>query len=136
VEGQGSISHPAYSGVTLGLLHGAMPQALILCHEAKLESHKGWSHVPLRPLNELIATYEYLASFVRPAHVVGISVHCGHLRKEEAAEYLSQIEDETGLPTTDSIHFGVERLVDALVQARHTPPVSRIKTNVHINIQR
>ncbi|WKB51464.1 DUF1611 domain-containing protein [Eleftheria terrae] len=114
VEGQGSISHPAYSGVTLGLLHGAMPQALVLCHEAKLQHHKDWPQVPLRPLNELIALYEQLASHMRPAKVVGISVNCASLGREEAAEYVRQIEEETGLPATDVIHFGADRLVDAL----------------------
>jgi len=118
VEGQGSISHPAYSGVTLGLLHGAMPQALILCHEAGLTHHKGWPNVPLRPLNELIELYEKLASFLRPAKVVGISVHCGQLSKEEAASYIQGIEKETGLPTTDVIYFGADRLVEALEKHR------------------
>jgi uncharacterized NAD-dependent epimerase/dehydratase family protein len=118
VEGQGSISHPAYSGVTLGLLHGAMPQALILCHEANLQHHKGWPHVPLRPLPELISVYEHLASFQRPARVVGISVHCGQLSAEQAAEAVQRIEKETGLPTTDVIRFGADRLVDALALHR------------------
>lgn len=118
VEGQGSISHPAYSGVTLGLLHGAMPQGLVLCHEADLKHHKGWAHAPLRPLNELIATYEQLASYLRPAKVVGISVHCGQLSAEQAAEVVQRIEKETGLPTTDVIRFGADKLVDALAAHR------------------
>jgi len=114
VEGQGAISHPAYSGVTLGLLHGAMPQALVLCHEAQLESHKGWPHAPLRPLNELVELYERLASFLRPAKVVGVSVHCGGLAPEQAARAIEQVEKETGLPATDVIQFGTDKLVDAL----------------------
>ncbi|WP_035059846.1 DUF1611 domain-containing protein [Andreprevotia chitinilytica] len=126
VEGQGSISHPAYSGVTLGLLHGAMPQALILCHEAGLTHHKGWPNVPLRPLNELIALYEQLAGYLRPAKVVGISVHCGQLSEDEAADYIQRIEEETGLPTTDVIHFGADRLVDALAAYRATLPANLV----------
>ncbi|SAL84073.1 hypothetical protein AWB67_06582 [Caballeronia terrestris] len=118
VEGQGSISHPAYSGVTLGLLHGAMPEALVLCHEAELEHHKGWPNAPLRPLNELVAVYEQLASYLRPAKVVGVSVHCGQLSREQAAEVVARIERETGLPTTDVIHFGADKLVDALAAHR------------------
>lgn len=114
VEGQGSISHPAYSGVTLGLLHGAMPQALVLCHEADLKHHKGWAHAPLRPLNELIATYEQLASYQRAAKVVGVSVHCGQLSAADAAEVVARIERETGLPATDVIQFGADKLVEAL----------------------
>jgi uncharacterized NAD-dependent epimerase/dehydratase family protein len=122
VEGQGSISHPAYSGVTLGLLHGAMPQALVLCHEAGLDHHKGWPGVPLRPLRELIRLYEELGSFVRPATVVGIGLHCGALSQAEAGFYVEQIERETGLPTTDVIHFGAGKLVDALTAHRRSLP--------------
>jgi uncharacterized NAD-dependent epimerase/dehydratase family protein len=122
VEGQGSISHPAYSGVTLGLLHGAMPQALVLCHEAGLDHHKGWPGVPLRPLRELIRLYEELGSFVRPATVVGIGLHCGGLSQEAAAFCVEQIERETGLPTTDVIHFGAGKLVDALTAHRCSLP--------------
>ncbi|AJK47631.1 DUF1611 domain-containing protein [Burkholderia plantarii] len=114
VEGQGSISHPAYSGVTLGLLHGAMPQALVLCHEAQLGHHKGWPNAPLRPLGELIALYEQLGSFLRPASVVAVSVHCGALPRDEAARVLERIEQETGLPATDVIQFGADKLVDTL----------------------
>lgn len=122
VEGQGSISHPAYSGVTLGLLHGAMPQALILCHEANLNHHKDWAHIPLRPLNELIALYEQLAGHMRPAKVVGISVNCAQLSAEQASEYILKVEQETGLPATDVIHFGATKLVDALIAHRKTLP--------------
>ena len=118
VEGQGSISHPAYSGVTLGLLHGAMPQALVLCHEAGLEAHKDWPHVPLRPLRELVDVYERLCGFLRPAKVVGISLHCGHLSPAQAAAAVERIETESGLPTTDVIRFGADKLVDALAAHR------------------
>lgn len=118
VEGQGSISHPAYSGVTLGLLHGAMPQALVLCHEADLKHHKGWPHKPLRPLRELVETYEQLAGYLRPATVVGVSVHCGALDDAQAAEAVQRAERETGLPATDVIRFGADKLVAALAAHR------------------
>ena len=133
VEGQGSISHPAYSGVTLGLLHGAMPQALVLCHEAGLDHHKGWPMAPLRPLRELIRLYEELASFVRPATVVGISLHCGALSQEEAAFHAQQIELETGLPTTDVIHFGAGKLVDALARHRRSLPANLAMSTLAVN---
>lgn len=120
VEGQGSISHPAYSGVTLGLLHGAMPQALVLCHEAELLHHKDWPKIALRPLNELVAAYELLAAYMRVAKVVGISLNCAHLNKEQAAAYIAKTEEETGLPATDVIHFGAGKLVEALADYRKT----------------
>jgi uncharacterized NAD-dependent epimerase/dehydratase family protein len=115
VEGQGSITHPAYSGVTLGLLHGAMPEALILCHQAELDYHKDWPDSPVQPLNELISIYEQLASYMRPAKVVGISVNCAHLSREKAEQYIKKLEQETGLPTTDVILFGSDKLVDSLI---------------------
>lgn len=118
VEGQGSISHPAYSGVTLGLLHGAMPQGLVLCHEAELKHHKGWPHKPLRPLGELVAMYEHLASYLRPAKVVGVSLHCGQFSDAQAADAVQRVEQETGLPVTDVIRFGADKLVDALAAHR------------------
>lgn len=118
VEGQGSISHPAYSGVTLGLLHGAMPEALILCHQADLDHHKNWPHIPLRPLNELIQIYEQLASCLRPAKVVGISLNCSHLDKSQAEECTARLEQSIGLPVVDVIHQGADRLVDALATFR------------------
>jgi uncharacterized NAD-dependent epimerase/dehydratase family protein len=90
----------------------------VLCHEADLEHHKGWPNAPLRPLNELVALYEQLASYLRPAKVVGVSVHCGQLSREQAAEVVARVERDTGLPTTDVIHFGADKLVDALAAHR------------------
>lgn len=118
LEGQGSISHPAYSSVTLGLLHGAMPQALILCHEAGLTSHKDWQQIPLRPLNELIQMYESLGSYMRPCKVVGISINCAGLTDEEAEKVVAEAEAETGLPATDVIKQGAEKLVKAILEHR------------------
>ncbi|MDK1290625.1 DUF1611 domain-containing protein [Pseudoalteromonas umbrosa] len=116
VEGQGSLTHPAYSGVTLGLLHGAMPEALVLCHQANLEHHKNWPQVPVQPLPKLIDLYEKMGSFMRPCKVVAISVNCEGLSKDEAGAYLQSIERETGLPATDVIKFGASKLVDALIR--------------------
>ncbi len=114
LEGQGSISHPAYSGVTLGLLHGGMPQALILCHEAHLTAHKNWDHVATLPLPTLVTLYEQLASCQRTAKVVAVSVNCRGLDKAAAALYIKEIEAQTGLPATDVMLFGADKLADAL----------------------
>jgi uncharacterized NAD-dependent epimerase/dehydratase family protein len=119
VEGQGSITHPAYSAVTLGLLHGAMPHSLILCHEANLETHKNWERTPLLPLNKLIETYETLGGYLRPCKVVGVSVNCNSLSEEEASAIIAQVERETGLPATDVYKFGAQKLVDAIDRHRH-----------------
>jgi uncharacterized NAD-dependent epimerase/dehydratase family protein len=114
LEGQGSITHPAYSAVTLGLLHGAMPQALILCHEAGLTAHKDWETFPLLPLKELINIYETLGSYMRPCKVIGISINCAGLTEDEAQKIAAEIERETGLPTTDVIKQGADKLVEAI----------------------
>ncbi|WP_299003175.1 DUF1611 domain-containing protein [uncultured Shewanella sp.] len=116
VEGQGAISHPAYSGVTLGLLHGVMPQALVLCHQANLTHHKGWPDSPLRSLSELISMYEQLGSYMRKSKVVAISVNCEGMGTDEAEKYLIKVEQETGLPATDVILFGASKLVKCLHQ--------------------
>ncbi|MCY7294563.1 DUF1611 domain-containing protein [Alteromonas sp. a30] len=120
LEGQGSITHPAYSSVTLGLLHGAMPQALILCHEAGLKAHKDWEQIPLLPLNELIKIYETLGSFMRPCKIVGISVNCAGLTEDEAEKVVAQIESETGLPSADVIKQSASKLVKAINNYRRT----------------
>jgi len=114
VEGQGSISHPAYSGVTLGLLHGCMPQALILCHELNLKAHKGWPDFPTRSLRELIEIYEKVAGYLRPAKVVAVSLNTADASAEAAIDAIAAIENEVGLPATDVIRFGAGKIVDAL----------------------
>ncbi|MEZ9423316.1 DUF1611 domain-containing protein [Vibrio lentus] len=114
VEGQGAITHPAYSGVTVGLLHGTQPEALILCHQARLDHHKDWPDNKLQPLDVLIEDYERLASYMRPAKVVAISVNCEDMSEEEAKAYISDIENTYKLPATDVIKFGAGKLVDSL----------------------
>jgi uncharacterized NAD-dependent epimerase/dehydratase family protein len=122
VEGQGSIIHPAYSGVTLALLHGSNPDALILCHKAQLETVRHYPQIVIPPMKELIAMYETAASWVRPAgqpkaHVAGISVNTAALAEEEAERYLHQIRLETGLSATDPVRYDVQSLLEALAIA-------------------
>lgn len=119
VEGQGSITHPAYSAVTLGLLHGSMPHALILCHEANLEAHKNWEKTPLLSLTQLIDTYETLGGYLRPCKVVGVSVNCKSLSDDEARDVIAQVERDTGLPATDVYKFGAQKLADAVESFRN-----------------
>ncbi|WP_373533548.1 DUF1611 domain-containing protein [Vampirovibrio sp.] len=122
VEGQGSLIHPAYSGVTLSLLHGANPDALILCHKAALETVRNYPQIPMPGMKELIALYEMAASWVRPigqpkARVAGISVNTADLTEEDAERYLLQMRLETGLPATDPVRYGVQSLLEALAIA-------------------
>lgn len=116
VEGQGALSHPAYSQVTLGLLHGAAPDLLVLCHEA------GRTHVhdygtPLPSLTAARAMYETAASWLKPAPTVAVALNTRHLDDEAAHAAIREVERETGLPTDDPVRFGAGRLLDAILRA-------------------
>ena len=109
VEGQGALVHPAYSGVTMGLLHGAAPHALVLCHLAGQTEVEGYPGHPIPPLRELVGLYERASLPARPARVAAIAVN---------TRALVAAEEETGLPADDPVRFGAGRLVDALLVPR------------------
>lgn len=117
IEGQGSLFHVSYSGVTMALIHGGQPDALILCHEptrAHMRGLPGYKLPSLKALNDLALQ---LAQVANPAcQVVGISVNTQHLAEDEARTYLASLEREFRLPATDPFRFGAGKLVDALVQ--------------------
>jgi uncharacterized NAD-dependent epimerase/dehydratase family protein len=118
IEGQGSISHPAYSGVTLGLLHGSAAHAMVLVHEP------GRTHIdmpggpPIPPLPQLIDDYQRMARYVRPADVVAVSLKTNRLSEEAALAAIAAAERETGLPADDPVRFGSGKLLDAVLAAR------------------
>ena len=117
VEGQGALNHPGYSPVTLGLIHGSMPDAMILCHIAGATTIDGYEHCPLPSLTRLIEINEEAVSWLRPdrsSKVVGLSLITHHLNEQEARDAVKQVEDETGLPATDVLRFGADVLMDAL----------------------
>jgi len=120
VEGQGSLIHPGYSGVSLGLLHGTCPDALILCHQATRDfigDYHGrgpWVRIP--PLPEMIAIYERAAAPVRPAKVIGIALNTFDLDEESARAAVQRATQETGLPASDPVRFGSAPLVEAILR--------------------
>jgi len=117
VEGQGALNHPGYSPVTLGLIHGSMPDAMIFCHKAGATAIEGYTFCPLPSLKRMIAINEDTVSWVRPerpCEVVGLSIMTFDLDEQEARDALKQAEDETSLPATDVIRFGAGVLMDAL----------------------
>jgi uncharacterized NAD-dependent epimerase/dehydratase family protein len=114
VEGQGSLIHPAYSPVTLGLLHGSMPDMMILCHEARRDHIKSYS-VPIPPLTRVKEIYEQAMDWLRPSPIVGIALNTYELDEATANDEIRRAEDETGLPTTDCVRFGGGKLIDALL---------------------
>ncbi|HLH61549.1 MAG TPA: DUF1611 domain-containing protein [Ktedonobacteraceae bacterium] len=119
VEGQGALNHPAYSPVTLGLIHGSMPDAMIFCHKVGATAIEGYTYCPLPPLNRMIQINEDTVSWVRPERpckVVGLALVTHGLSEQVALDAIKQAEDETGLPATDVFRFGTEKLMDALVK--------------------
>ena len=120
VEGQGSLIHPGYSGVTLGLLHGCCPDALILCHQATRDyigdyhGREPWVKIP--PLAELVEIYERAAAPVRPTKVIGICLNTYDMTDAQAREAVERAAAATGLPATDPVRFDATPLVDAIIQ--------------------
>jgi uncharacterized NAD-dependent epimerase/dehydratase family protein len=113
VEGQGSIVHPGYAGVTLGLLLGALPHAMILCHQPSRTTirHGG---IPIPPLPELVRRYEDALAPIRPGRVVAVALNTFDLPEREARLAVQAAAQATGLPTTDPVRFGAAPLADAV----------------------
>lgn len=121
VEGQGSINHPGYSGVTLGLLHGSCPDGLILCHQATRQfigdyRPSAWLRIP--PLTDYVRWYESLGSAVHPTKVIAVSLNTVGLDDTAARAACDRASQETGLPCTDPVRFDPAPLLDAVVAAR------------------
>jgi uncharacterized NAD-dependent epimerase/dehydratase family protein len=111
---QGALGHPAYSGVTLGLLHGCRPDVLVLCHRAGATHLEDYPLAPIPPLPDLVALYEAAAGWVRPARVAAIALNTRGLGDGAALDAIARAADETGLPATDPVRFGADSLLDAV----------------------
>ena len=122
VEGQGSLVHPGYSGVTLGLLHGSMPDAQILCHQPSrtcpynISNVYSWMRLPTVP--EMIRICEGAIAPLRPSPVIGIALNTWDLDEAAARDAIARTQDETGLPATDPVRFDPAPLTDAILGAR------------------
>ena len=115
IEGQGSLFHVSYSGVTMALVHGGQPDALVLAHEPTRAHMRGLPDYKQPDLADLRDVALALARVANPAcQVIGISVNTQHLSDDEFEAYLAKVEDEMGLPTVDPFRQGAGRLVDAL----------------------
>jgi uncharacterized NAD-dependent epimerase/dehydratase family protein len=115
VEGQGSLVHPAYSGVTLGLIHGSAPHIFVLCHRAHSTEVEGYPGYPLPSLRELVDLHERIALTLRPARVACIALNTAHLDEEPARTAIAEAAAETQLPADDPVRFGAGRLLDAVI---------------------
>lgn len=118
IEGQGSLSHPSFSAVTLGLLHGCAPDGLIMCYEAGREMVKGLDEIPIPPLQTLITAYETIAALRNPCRVVGISVNGRNLSADQTAAECERVSSELGLPACDVYRDGAAVLADAVLALR------------------
>jgi uncharacterized NAD-dependent epimerase/dehydratase family protein len=115
VEGQGSLIHPMYSGVTLGLVHGAAPHLFVLCHRAGTTEIEGAPGHPIPPLPELVELHERMSLPARPARVACLALNTAELSDEEARAAVAAAADETGLPADDPVRFGAGPLLDAVL---------------------
>jgi uncharacterized NAD-dependent epimerase/dehydratase family protein len=118
VEGQGSLFHPRYSCVTLGLLHGLMPDGLILCYEMGRRAIFGMENVPLAPLERVLEFYEAAANIMHPCRVIGVAVNGQKFPDDAVAAECDQVSRRLGLPACDVIRHGPDRLVEAVIQLR------------------
>ena len=115
IEGQGSLFHVSYSGVTMALIHGGQPDALILCHEPTRKHMRGLPDYKLPTLNNLSTNALSMAKVANPdCRVVAVSINTQHMNEESARNYLLDIEKKMRLPTTDPFRYGADKLVDAL----------------------
>lgn len=118
IEGQGSLVHPSYAGVTLGLIHGSQPDALLLCHDANrkhIEDVDG--HFPIPPLTEYLTLVLGAARVTNPGCIcVGICVNTSGMAEKDRGNYLSGLQRETNLPAVDPVATGIGPVADLLLQ--------------------
>jgi len=116
VEGQGSLLHPAYSGVTLGLVHGSAPHAFVLCHKAGQTVVDGDARFPIPPLADLVALHERSSLLARPARVAAVALNTRGLDETAARAAIETAEHETGLVTDDPVRFGAGRITAEVLE--------------------
>ena len=116
IEGQGALFHPAYAGVTLGLIHGSQPDAIVLCHDPLRHTIEGYPHIPLPPLAEAIRRYVEAARLTNPAvRCVGIAINSSSMDDAAWHDYRKSVAGELGLPVCDPMRGGVEAIAQAML---------------------
>ncbi|HEX5240799.1 MAG TPA: DUF1611 domain-containing protein, partial [Candidatus Limnocylindrales bacterium] len=127
VEGQGSIDHPAYSSVTLGLIHGSTPEAMVMVHKPGMAEHDfdhlPEAHFPIAKLPDFIKLHEAVARLIAPSRVVAIALNTSLIDDEaEARRVIAETARETGLPAADPVRFGADELWAAIHAALEPVP--------------
>jgi uncharacterized NAD-dependent epimerase/dehydratase family protein len=116
IEGQGSLFHPSYAGVSLGLLHGSQPDALVLCHEPTRRHMRGLPDYPLPELTRCLQANLVAAQLTNPTvKAVGVALNTSHLSEADAASACRRISGLLDLPCQDPVTMGVEAIVDNLL---------------------
>ncbi|RKS83878.1 putative NAD-dependent epimerase/dehydratase family protein [Haloarcula quadrata] len=116
VEGQGALAHPAYSGVTTSILHGSVPDALVMCHEAGREAIHGYESFDIPPLPEYVDIYERLAAPISDASVVAGMLNTRHLDDDAAADAVAEYSATLDAPATDPVRHGIpDEVLDAIL---------------------
>jgi len=118
IEGQGSLYHPRYSGVTFGLLHGVKPDGLVYCYEMGRKAIDDMKHVALPSADKAIEFYETCANVMHPCRVIGVAVNGQHFGDDEVAAECRRVGEELGLPICDVIRHGPDKLVEAVIQLK------------------
>ena len=118
VEGQGSLFHPRYSGVTLSLLHGIQPDGMVLVYEMGRTFIHGMEPRPIPPLRRTVEYYEETASLLHPSRVIGVAVNGRRFNDAEVQAECARVENELGVPTCDVIRHGPAKLVEAVQAMR------------------
>jgi uncharacterized NAD-dependent epimerase/dehydratase family protein len=118
IEGQGSISHPAYSAVTLGLLHGCAPDGLIFCYEAGRKQVKGFDNIDIPPMKDQMRACEVMANLRHPCKIIGIAINSRTMSEVDALKEIANAEATYGLPACDVYRTGADKLVSACVALR------------------
>lgn len=129
IEGQGSLFHPSFAGVSLGLLHGAQPEAIVLCHRPGREHMRGLPGRELPDLGECLERNLEAARLTSPAvRAVGICLNTSGLARDEARRLCDLTADSLGLPCTDPVAFGVAPLIDELLCLAPSTPVTTVSS--------
>jgi uncharacterized NAD-dependent epimerase/dehydratase family protein len=116
VEGQGSLVHPSYSGVTLSLLHGCAPQALIMCYEIGRDRVTGVESVRIPPLGPIMKMYDVMSNIHQSCKIIGIGINSRRVSPDEAARERERVKAEFGLPACDVFRDGPDELVEAVIR--------------------
>jgi uncharacterized NAD-dependent epimerase/dehydratase family protein len=121
IEGQGSLFHPGYAGISLGILHGSQADAFVVCHDATRTQISGWEHFDLPSIQEAIATHILMGSRTNPdIRCVGISVNTSMLPANERKSYLTDLSKVTGIPCIDPMIDGCTEIVEHIKHHYHT----------------